>query len=75
VSGDLMIAAQNAHVQAYDNLSAMPEWLSDSLCRLATGGGHATRALFTDADETIHAIRRPIILSSIIDFANAPRVP
>lgn len=36
---DLVIAANNSHVIAYDNLSVIPQWFSDGLCRLATGGG------------------------------------
>src|SRR5260221_11492572 len=36
---DLFIAARNGHVLAYDNVSALPAWISDTLCRLATGGG------------------------------------
>ena len=34
---DLMIAARNSWVLAFDNLSRLPAWLSDALCRLATG--------------------------------------
>src|SRR5262249_40554732 len=34
---DLIIAASNGWVVAYDNLSHMSDWLSDALCRLATG--------------------------------------
>ena len=30
---ELMIAANNSHVLAFDNLSGMPPWLSDALCR------------------------------------------
>src|SRR5262249_52876504 len=40
---DLMIAARNGWVLAFDNLSGLPPWLSDGLCRLATGSGFATR--------------------------------
>jgi hypothetical protein len=36
---------------AFDNLSAIPAWLSDSLCRLASGGSFAVRQLYTDDDE------------------------
>jgi hypothetical protein len=35
---DLMIAASNGHLLAFDNLSGLPAWLSDALCRLASGG-------------------------------------
>jgi hypothetical protein len=27
----------------YDNVSNIPEWLSNSLCTISTGGGMATR--------------------------------
>ena len=36
---DLFIAASNGHVLAFDNVSGLPAWISDTLCRLATGGG------------------------------------
>jgi len=36
---DLMIAATNAWILALDNLSHISPWLSDALCRLATGAG------------------------------------
>src|SRR4029077_13027101 len=48
---DLAIAANNSWIIAYDNLSGIPYWLSDSLCRLATGGGFSTRELYSDAEE------------------------
>ena len=35
---DLFIAASNGHVLAFDNVSGLPAWISDTLCRLATGG-------------------------------------
>ena len=31
---DLFIAATNGHVLAFDNVSALPSWISDTLCRL-----------------------------------------
>jgi hypothetical protein len=42
-SRDLMIAATNSWVVAFDNISAVHPWLSDGLCSLATRGGYATR--------------------------------
>lgn len=64
---DLMIAANNGWVLCLDNLSNVPPWLSDALCRVSTGGGFATRTLYTDEDETIFDARRPVILTSIED--------
>jgi hypothetical protein len=45
---ELMIAANNGYLLAFDNLSGLPHWLSDALCRLATGGSFAVRQLYTD---------------------------
>jgi len=66
---DLMIAATNSWVVALDNLSFIPAWLSDALCRLATGGGFATRALYTDDEEALFDAQRPVILTGIEQMA------
>ena len=34
---ELFIAATNGHVLAFDNLSGLSPWLSDTLCRLTSG--------------------------------------
>lgn len=62
---DLFIAANNGYVLSYDNVSRLPYWLSDSLCRLSSGGGFATRQLLTDRDEVLFEATRPIILNGI----------
>jgi hypothetical protein len=66
---DLMIAATNGWAVALDNLSAVPVWLSDALCRLATGGGFAVRELFSDAEEALFEAQRPVLLTGIEDLA------
>ena len=66
---DLAISCQNAWFIALDNLSRVPDWLSDGMCRVATGGGFATRSLYTDSDETIFDSQRPIILNGIDSVA------
>ncbi|MBL3677231.1 MAG: hypothetical protein JKP92_07010 [Alphaproteobacteria bacterium] len=69
---DAFIAASNGHVLVFDNLSGVPPWISDTLCRLATGGGFATRQLYTDQDEAIFQAARPIILNGIADVVARP---
>jgi hypothetical protein len=64
---DLFIAATNGHVIAIDNVSSLSPWLSDTLCRLSTGGGFATRQLYSDADEVLFDAMRPIVLTGIED--------
>ena len=67
---DLAIAASNSWLMAYDNLSTLPDWLSDAICSLATGGGFGTRELYSDGDEYIIAFKRPVLLTSIEDVAS-----
>ncbi len=67
---DLAIAATHAHAFVFDNLSAIPSWLSDALCRLSTGGGFVTRRLRTDSDLTIFSGRRPVLLNGITELAS-----
>jgi hypothetical protein len=67
---DLVIAASNSWYLVLDNLSWLPPWLSDSLCRLATGGGFATRELYTDTDEALFDSKRPIVLNGIEELAS-----
>jgi hypothetical protein len=66
---DLLIAANNSWVIAYDNLSGIQPWLSDALCRLATGGGFSKRELYTNTDEIILDLTRPLILNGIDHLA------
>ena len=56
---DLFIAAGNGHLLAFDNLSDLPAWISDALCRLASGGSFAVRQLYTDRDEVLFQAARP----------------
>ena len=65
----LMIWATNSHVIALDNLSSMPNWLSDAMCRLAIGGGSSERALYTDDSERLFFAIRPQMVNGIEDVA------
>jgi hypothetical protein len=67
---DLAVASHHSHVVAFDNLSGVQPWLSDALCRLATGGGISKRTLYTDDDETVLDAMRPVIVNGIDDLAN-----
>src|SRR6516164_8742271 len=69
---DLVIAANNSHVLAFDNLSSLPHALSDAFCRLATGASFGLRQLYTDADEVLFQAARPILLNGIEDVISRP---
>jgi len=64
---DLAIAAEHGRALAFDNLTFLSDSLSNALCRLATGGGFATRELFTDEGEVIFESQRPVTLNGIAE--------
>jgi hypothetical protein len=66
---DLMISAKNSWMLNYDNLDGLPIWLSNALCRMSTGGGHAVRQLYTNDDEIYFDFQRPVVLNGIEDVA------
>jgi hypothetical protein len=69
---NLYIDARSGWVIALDNMSSLPMWLSDALCRLATGGGFSTRQLYTDQDQILFEAMRPVILNGIGDVVTRP---
>ncbi len=69
---DLVVAARNRHVLAFDNISGLRPWQSDNLCRLASGAGFTVRQLYTDADEFVFAGARPVILNGIEEVVERP---
>ena len=41
------------------------------MCSLATGGGFAARTLYTNTDETVVDVKRPVIMNGISTLATA----
>jgi hypothetical protein len=69
---ELMIAANNSHVLAFDNLSGLSPWLSDALCRIASGGSFAVRRLYSDDEEVLFKAARPTLVNGIEDVIGRP---
>ena len=69
---DLAVSSRHGWALCYDNLSHLPPWLSDALCRVATGGGFATRALFTDDGEAAFEFTRPVLVTAVGDVIGRP---
>ena len=65
---DLAIAANNRWVLSYENLTSLPQWLSDMICMCSTGGGYSTRSLYKNREEEQFEFQRPAILNGISDF-------
>ena len=61
----LFVSAENSHLISYENLSHLQSELQDAFCTLATGGGVADRTLYTNKEETIIDVKRPVVLNGI----------
>jgi hypothetical protein len=66
---DLVLAAKNGWIIGFDNVSEIKPWLSDALCRVSTGIGFGRRRLYTDGDEYLLSVKRPIIVNGIEEVA------
>ncbi|MEU3204252.1 ATP-binding protein [Streptomyces cyaneofuscatus] len=57
--------AFNSWALCLDNVSVIPDWLSDALCRAVTGDGIVDRALYTDDDVVVLEFRRVLAMTTI----------
>ena len=64
---DLAVIARHNRIVAIDNMSYLPGWLSDGLAVMATGGGMATRQLYTNDQEAVLEMLQPAILTAITE--------
>jgi hypothetical protein len=59
------VTASASWAVALDNVSMIPGWLSDTLCKAVTGDGYVDRVLYSDDDVTVLAFRRAVLMTSI----------
>jgi len=84
---DLVVAANAGRIVALDNVSFIDADMADVLCRMATGAGLSKRRLYTDDEEHIVHVCRPVLLNGITSLmsrgdmadrcivATLPRIP
>lgn len=58
-------AAAGSWVVNLDNVSSIPAWWSDALCRAVSGDGDVRRRLYTDGELAVFAFIRCILLNGI----------
>ncbi|MER2606597.1 MAG: hypothetical protein ABTQ29_12245 [Siculibacillus sp.] len=64
---ELFLVARSRLMTVIDNASAIASAISDAACALATGGGLARRALYSNGDIANFAAKRPLIWTSIVE--------
>lgn len=57
--------ADGSSVVALDNMSGLPGWLSDAMCRAVTGDGLPRRRLYSDSELVVTAFRKTLLLTGI----------
>jgi hypothetical protein len=65
---DVYVASNNDWILVYDNLSSIPLDISDAFCRMATGGGFATRELYENLEEVVIDQQQPLIINGVADI-------
>lgn len=68
---EIHIDAVCSWVLVLDNISGLQPWLSDVICRVATGSAMTKRKLYSDRDREIFVATQPQILNGISDVATA----
>jgi hypothetical protein len=71
---DVFVSAGCSRLVSYENLSHLAPAIQDAFCTLSTGGGNATRKFYTNEEENIIDVKRPIICNSIPSVLTAQDV-
>jgi putative DNA primase/helicase len=61
----MIVLAKQTFLLGFENLSHIPAWFSDALCRLASGDTFIAVTLYTDDELSIHKAKRPVIINGI----------
>jgi hypothetical protein len=62
---ELVLKLDQNYIAYFDNISKIPEWISDQLCRAVTGSGFSKRQLYTDEDAIICSFKRALGFNGI----------
>ena len=60
------------YLVTYDNVSYLPPWFSDEVCKAVTGVGNSKRKLYSDDEDVIINYKRCIIINGINNYLTEP---
>ena len=69
---ELIQVLAHHYFPVFDNVSSLPDWVSNALCQACTGGGLSKRQLYTDDEDIIYQFKRCIGLNGINVVVNKP---
>lgn len=69
---ELVQALAHHYLLFFDNVSNIPDWISDMLCRAVTGSGFSKRQLYTNDEDIIYSLRSNIGINGIELAAGKP---
>ena len=69
---DLAQVLDHHGVPCFDNLTSIPSWAADMLCRAVTGGAFSKRELYSDDADILMMFKRPMIVTGINIPTHAP---
>jgi hypothetical protein len=62
---DFVRIANHHALIVFDNISSIKPIISDALARVSTGDSFSKRALYTDDDDVVYQLQRPVMLNGI----------
>jgi transposase InsO family protein len=71
---DVMVAATNSYVVTVDNVSYLPDWLSDDLAVLATGRGLTKECVAIEVDRSLPGLRVVRVLDRLAETVGLPEI-
>ena len=69
---ELVQQLSHNYVAYYENLSNIPDWISDQLCRAVTGSGFSKRELYSDDDDVVYQFIRCVGFNGVNLVAEKP---
>jgi len=69
---DLVVEAASNWLVSYNNVSVLSDEMHDDFCCISTGSGFSTRRYYTNTEQVIVNIARPVVLNGIYNFVRRP---